>query len=128
MSNVIEDYKKINLQKTALTLIFPDGKVISINKIKGTHNFKSFTSDNEKDNYIRTVNIKFKEKDNCLYLYVSSTGFLRYMVRNIVGLLLDIQDGKKSVIDIDKIFESESRISNGACAPAHALYLNKVKY
>ena len=35
MSNIIEDYKKINLQKAALTFIFPDGRVISINKIKG---------------------------------------------------------------------------------------------
>jgi len=35
MSNIIDDYKKINFQKAAIAFIMPDGKVLSINKIKG---------------------------------------------------------------------------------------------
>ena len=50
------------------------------------------------------------------------------MIRNIVGLLLDINEGKKSIDDINFIFKSEDRKVLGKCAPACGLYLNKIKY
>ena len=50
------------------------------------------------------------------------------MIRNIVGLLLDINDNKKSIDDIEKIFKSMNRTSCGRCAPGCGLYLNKIKF
>jgi tRNA pseudouridine38-40 synthase len=97
-------------------------------KMSGIHNFRSFTSDKDKDNYERDVTIDYKIKDNILYLRFYSTGFLRYMIRNIVGLLLEINDGKKTLDDIKFIFDSKSRCSLGVPAPGCALYLNKVIY
>jgi tRNA pseudouridine38-40 synthase len=99
-----------------------------VSLISGTHNFRSFTSDKDKDNYERDVTIDYKIKDNILYLRFYSTGFLRYMIRNIVGLLLEIYDGKKTLDDIKFIFDSKSRCSLGVPAPGCALYLNKVIY
>jgi len=96
--------------------------------ISGKHNFKSFTSDKNKENYERDIKVDYKIKNNILYLRFESTGFLRYMIRNIVGLLLDINDNKKSINDIEKIFKSENRTALGLCASPVGLYLNKIEF
>jgi len=99
-----------------------------ITLMSGKHNYKSFTSDKDKENYEREVTIEYKISKNILYLKFTSSGFLRYMIRNIVGLLIDINDGKKSLTDIDKIFNSKNRTSCGKCISPVGLYLNKVEY
>ena len=43
-------------------------------------------------------------------------------------LLLDINNGKKSINDIDNIFKSENRINAGICASPVGLYLNKIYF
>ena len=96
--------------------------------MSGKHNFRSFTSDKDKDNYERDVIIDYKVSNKVLYLRFYSTGFLRYMIRNIVGLLLEINDGKKELSDIKYIFDSKSRCSLGKPAEPCGLYLNKVEY
>ena len=96
--------------------------------MSGKHNFKSFTSDKDKDSYERDIIIDYKIENDILYLRFYSTGFLRYMIRNIVGLLLDINDKKKSIDDIPGIFSDENRFSSGVCASPVWLYLNKVEY
>ena len=97
-------------------------------KMSGIHNFRSFTSDKDKDNYQRDLVLTYKIQNNILYLTFKSSGFLRYMIRNIVGLLLDINDNKKSIEDIDKIFKSENRCSCGKCASGCGLYLKDIYY
>ena len=99
-----------------------------IKLISGKHNFKSFTSDNNNKTYERDLIVDYKIKNDILYLRFYSSGFLRYMIRNIVGLLLDINDGKKSLSDINHIFKSEDRKECGRCASGSALYLNKIEY
>ena len=95
----------------------------------GKHNFKSFTSDNDKENYIRTINyINFEIDNNIIKIYINADGFLKYMVRNIIGLFLDINEGKKNIEDIKNILESQNRETLGIKAPANGLYLNKVNY
>lgn len=95
----------------------------------GKHDFKSFTSDSEKDNYVRTINyIKFEEKNEILNIYLNADGFLKYMVRNIIGLFLELNDGKKNLTDIEGILESKDRTMLGVSAPSVGLYLNKVNY
>lgn len=96
--------------------------------MSGLHNYKSFTSDKEKEDYERNVTITYKIQNKILYLKFESSGFLRYMIRNIVGLLLDINDGKKSLDDISNIFNSMDRTSCGRCANPEGLYLNKIDF
>ena len=50
------------------------------------------------------------------------------MIRNIVGLLIEINDGKKSLKDINKIFKSEDRCSLGKVGNSEGLYLNKIEF
>lgn len=97
--------------------------------LEGTHNFKSFTSDNEKENYIRTINyIKILEEGTKVIIYINANGFLKYMIRNIVGLFLEINEGKKEIKDIPFILESKDRTKLGIKAEPNGLYLNKVNY
>lgn len=55
-------------------------------------------------------------------------GFLKQMVRNIVGTLVEAGKGKLSVEDVRKILESKSRKTGGPTAPAHGLILDSVEY
>lgn len=124
------EYNPIDLEYTLQYCKNIDRKLLDefINKISGTHNFKSFTSDKDKTNYERTVLVDYKISNKILYLKFESTGFLRYMIRNIVGLLIDINDGKKSITDIEKIFMYKNRTSLGVCASGCGLYLNKIEF
>ena len=96
--------------------------------MSGVHNYKSFTSDKDNSNYERDVKISYKIQNKIIYLRFESSGFLRYMIRNIVGLLLDINDGKKSLDDISSIFDSMDRTSLGRCANPEGLYLNNINF
>lgn len=117
-------------------IILQYGKKIDINLLKeaskyliGKHDFKSFTSDNEKESTIRTINyINFEIDKNLLKIYISGDGFLKYMVRNIVGLFLEINDGIKSVNDVNKVLESKDRTMLGKKALPNGLYLEEVIY
>ena len=101
--------------------------------LEGTHNFKSFTKANdEKEDYVRTIiktNVIRNTKDiNKITISILGTGFMRYMVRNIVGLLIEIGEGKRKSEDIFEILEAEDRTKAGKTAPASGLYLKDVYY
>jgi len=59
---------------------------------------------------------------------IEGDGFLRFMVRNIVGTLVDVGFGKITSDDFNRIFVSKDRKLAGATAPAHGLFLMWVKY
>lgn len=101
--------------------------------LEGTHNFKSFTkTDEEKDDYVRTLsqtNIFRDSKDvNKIILVFIGTGFLRYMVRNMVGTLIEIGEGKRKSEDIIKILKEQDRTKAGKTANPEGLYLKNVFY
>ena len=101
--------------------------------LEGTHNFKSFTkTDEEKNDYVRTLsqtNILRDSKDlQKITLVFIGTGFLRYMVRNIVGTLMEIGEGKRKSEDIISILEQEDRTKAGKTADPEGLYLKNVFY
>lgn len=101
--------------------------------LEGTHNFKSFTkSDDEKDDYVRTIsqtNLIRDTKDvNKITLVFLGTGFLRYMVRNMVGTLIDVGEGKIKSEEIIDILNKEDRKAAGKTASAEGLYLKNVFY
>lgn len=98
----------------------------AIRLISGEHDFQSFTS-GEYDSYIRNISISFVVKNNILILKFKSSGFLRYMIRNIVGLLIDINENRVS-LSINEIFQTKNRSILGKPASPCGLYLNKVKY
>jgi tRNA pseudouridine38-40 synthase len=100
---------------------------------EGTHNFKSFTkTDEEKDDYVRTIsqtNLIRDPKDlNKITLVFVGTGFLRYMVRNMVGILIEVGEGKLRSEEIIDILKKEDRKCAGKTANPEGLYLKNVFY
>lgn len=67
------------------------------------------------------------EKAEMVY-EVTGKSFLRYMVRKIVGTLLEVGRGKLRAEDIAGIFESRDRSKSGPTAPPEGLYLVALKY
>ncbi len=61
-------------------------------------------------------------------LRVEGSGFLKQMVRTIVGTLLEIGEGKRSPDSIGSLIESRDRRLAGRTAPAHALCLEAIYY
>lgn len=101
--------------------------------LEGEHDFKSFSkADDEKEDYVRTIiqtNIIREIKDvNHFTISFLGTGFLRYQVRNMVGLLIEIGEGKRKSEDILEILESKDRRKAGITAPGEGLYLKDVFY
>lgn len=101
--------------------------------LEGTHDFKSFSkADEEKDDFVRTIvqtNLIRNVKDvNKVTLSFLGTGFLRYQVRNMVGLLIEIGEGKRSSEDVIDILAACDRRKAGITAPAEGLYLKDVYY
>lgn len=96
----------------------------------GTHDFRAFVTDNkEKENCIRTITeAKIEENNNILKITFKGDGFLRYQVRNMVGILIKIGENKISPDSVEKIIESKDRTKAGKTAPPEGLYLTDVKY
>ena len=65
---------------------------------------------------------------NLLRYQITGTGFLRHMVRNIVGTLVDAGRGRRPIHDIPAILASRDRAQASATAPPHGLTLWSVDY
>jgi tRNA pseudouridine38-40 synthase len=99
--------------------------------IIGSHDFKSFEgSGSPRVSTIRCIiNAEFVETDdNYLVLKIEGDGFLKFMVRNIVGTLVDVGLHKITPDDFKGILVSKDRSLAGITAPAHGLFLMEVKY
>ena len=101
--------------------------------LEGTHSFRAFTKvDEEKDDYVRTLsqtNVLRDLKDvNKITLVFIGTGFMRYMVRKMVGTLIEIGEGKRRSEEIIDILKSEDRTLAGKTANPEGLYLRNVFY
>ena len=63
-----------------------------------------------------------------MYIYITANGFLRYMVRNIIGLLLNINEEKRNLNQIPKILNAKSKIASQRTADSNGLYLYETEY
>lgn len=105
--------------------------------VVGTHDFSSFENSGSRDKTlnsgrgaIRTITEArlIEEDQHCYTFSFSGDGFLRNMVRNIVGTILDAGKGKISPAQFADILQARDRNSAGPTAPAHGLVLKEVFY
>ena len=96
----------------------------------GEHDYRAFVTQNkEKDNCIRTITkAEIEEKNNILIITFTGDGFLRYQVRNMVGILIRIGENKLTKEQLSEILLSCDRTKSGKTAPACGLYLEKVDF
>lgn len=96
----------------------------------GKHNFKSFSkTDIEREDFVREIySIDFIINEDLLTISFKGSGFLRYMVRNMVGTLIEVGENRRKSIEIKNILDNENRIYAGKTANPEGLYLKSVKY
>jgi len=99
--------------------------------VKGTHDFSSFYSAGDgKINPVRNImraelNI---QDDNILSFHLEANGFLRHMVRNIMGTIVQAGLGEINTARFIEILVSRDRQKAGVMAPPGGLYLKDVRY
>ena len=90
--------------------------------------FTAFSSNRER-NPVRTVRrSEIRKKGDEVVYTIEAKGFLRYMVRTIVGTLLEIGAEKMGPEDVEEIFRRKERRLAGPTAPAKGLCLLRVDY
>lgn len=96
----------------------------------GEHDFASFVKkDSLKEDSIRIIYaIEISENNNYLTIKVCGNGFMRYMVRNIVGMLISVGEHKNKPSDVSEVLNKKDRTYAAKTAPACGLYLKDVKY
>ena len=97
----------------------------------GTHDFTSFNTSSLKDypNQVRTISeFKIIKKKDLIIIRVTSTGFLRNMVRIMVGTLIDLSRGQKSIKEVKNMLDNPSKSTRRYNADPHGLYLIKIRY
>lgn len=72
--------------------------------------------------------LDFLLSDNLLKFEIKADGFLRHMVRNIVGTLVEVGTGRFPVEHVDYVIKSKDRRLAGITAPAKGLFLHSVEY
>ncbi len=102
----------------------------AIKLFEGKHDFRSFVTDNqEKENCIRTITFTNVEiKKDKLTITFTGNGFLRYQVRNMVGILIKVGENKILPSSISEILEAKDRTKAGKTAPPEGLYLTNIKF
>lgn len=104
----------------------------------GQHDFSSFEAAGSRDplvengrGAVRTLfaaQLKIAEPADRLRFVFKGDGFLRHMVRNIVGTLLEVGKGRRAAVELRDILAAKDRGAAGPTAPAHGLFLMKVHY
>ena len=96
----------------------------------GTHDFTAFRSaGTEISTPVRTVRTsEWRDTAGVLTYEISGDGFLRHMVRAVVGTLVEIGRGWRSPEEIATLLAGGTRADAGATAPPHGLFLVAVEY
>jgi len=100
------------------------------NLLIGKHDFSSFrSSECQASSPIKTIDyITIKMIGDHIFFNIGARSFLHNMVRNIVGSLKYVGQGKMTLAQFEQGFVSKDRCQMGPTAPAAGLYFMKVEY
>ena len=97
----------------------------------GRHDFAAFATREERQTVRDLFSLEWRENTGfspILELHLHGESFLRHMVRAIVGTLLEVGMGKRSVESVRKLLEGGSRIHAGRNVPAYGLFFAGADY
>ncbi len=101
--------------------------------LEGEHDFSAFAAADERDleggSKVRTIYDSRAERAGEVLVYrVRGSGFLKHMVRNIMGTLLEVGKGNLSAADFETLLIPDATGKAGPRAPARGLFLVSVEY
>lgn len=98
--------------------------------LAGLHDFTAFTP--TQTDHVRferdVLSAEWRRSGDLLELWIEADTFMRHMVRVLVGTMLDVAAGRRSVEEFSRLLEGASRSEAGPTAEAHGLYLASVRY
>lgn len=99
-------------------------------RLVGRHDFTAFAlAGGAHGQPFRTIReAAWEERGEELVFRIAGDGFLRGMVRSLVGTLLEVGRGRRSVDDFARLLAGRPRGEAGPTAPAHGLVLERVEY
>ena len=102
----------------------------AVKMVVGPNDFTSFTKKNEpyKSREREILRAGVTRRGGYVYVFLEATGFLRYMVRNIVGTLVLVGSGKITVEEFLGVLQSRDRVNAGPTAPPQGLFLRRIRY
>ena len=79
---------------------------------------------------VRELSIRSDElrQGELVEVRIEATAFLKHMVRNLVGTLVEVGHGKRSPESLEELLDSRDRTRAGPTAPPHGLLLDEVFY
>ena len=96
--------------------------------LEGSHDYHNFVSGDRDDYHSTIFSIKKKKKKNIIIITFKGVGFYRYMVRHLVGAILDVGRGKATIEDVKNMLNNPNISKNLSVVPADGLYLVDIKY
>ncbi len=99
-------------------------------KFIGEYDFKAFmAAGSDKENTVRTIyQIDFSVEKDIVKMTIKGDGFLYKMIRIMMGVFFDYNEGKKELREIEQHFKNMERAYFKRTAAPEGLYLNKVFY
>jgi tRNA pseudouridine38-40 synthase len=104
---------------------------IATQSLVGEHDFSAFRTAGSptRTTVRRVIRAEWKKgQDGLIRFEIEANGFLKQMVRSIIGTLVEIGKGRMKAAEIRKILKSKNRKEAGPTAPAQGLFLKEVKY
>lgn len=102
-----------------------------LDELMGMHDFSAFmaagSSVSSTQRYMFRAHLEQPDPAHLVFTF-EADGFLRYMVRNLVGTLVDVGRGKRTPEEFAAVLAGGDRKKAGMTAPAHGLYLVAVHY
>jgi tRNA pseudouridine38-40 synthase len=102
----------------------------AISHLEGEHDFSSFQAAAcDAAHAVRRVYWNSLESHGTLLVYrIEATAFLRHMVRNVIGSLVEVGRGERTPQSFAELLDVRDRTQAGPTAPPHGLFLVEVKY
>jgi tRNA pseudouridine38-40 synthase len=121
------DFNRAWLVRNKLNI---DDMRLASKNLLGKHDFTSFRSTEcQSASPMKTLDeCEINVDGNRIIFELSAKSFLHHMVRNIVGTLKEIGDGKRKVDDVERIILARNRQACGVMAPACGLYFVGVEF
>jgi len=100
----------------------------------GEHDFTTFRDTKcQAKSPVRSIDELYVESKDIvngqeIIVHVKGRAFLHHMVRNIVGTLAYVGEGKWAIPDVKTALEAKDRTAGGPTAPADGLYMNSIDY